>query len=162
MVTNRAREGGGQNGSPPWVLIMGAVFGGLTLLFFMALVVVTMTGANGDLGRGTRQLIAVVMAFATALSFSFIGGSAAANGHLSLPFVKSHPVAFGVSGGIGVFVIVLLLGLTVFVGRPDDPRKSSRHETRRPGLTRSAVLQPAIVGGSVACATPTAGRSASA
>lgn len=97
---------------PPWFPIAGYISGILTLLFFMALIIVGVV-----LGRpfpaDYKFIIVIVMAFGLALAVSFIGGSAAAGG--KIPFFKDSPVQFAVSGGIATFVIVLLIGWKVFL-----------------------------------------------
>ena len=50
-----------------WVLKTGAVFAGVTLLFFMALVFLSIKGF--EVPAGDRYLLVIVLAFAGALSF---------------------------------------------------------------------------------------------
>lgn len=67
--------------------------------------------------------VVFVLALGSALSCSFIGGSAAASGHISIPFAKSHPIGFSVGGGIAVLVVVMVVGAGVF-------RASGRQQSR--------------------------------
>jgi hypothetical protein len=53
------------------------------------------------------------VAFCAACSLGFFGGEAAAEGRIPIPYVQQDPVRFTVVGGIGVFVIVLLLMFAV-------------------------------------------------
>ncbi len=62
-----------------------------------------------------RFLIVIVMSLSTSLSASFIGGTAAAKGSLSLPFAKEKPIEFSVFGGIAVFVILLIIGYLLYM-----------------------------------------------
>lgn len=89
---------------PGWVIILGAIFGGLTLVFFMVLVL-----GGIPISRGNHFLICIIFALGCGLSASFLGGAAAASGNIPLPYVKTHPIQFSVGGGIAVIVIVLLL-----------------------------------------------------
>jgi hypothetical protein len=99
------------NGVPSWFPIAGYIAGICTLLFFMALVIIGVLGK--EIPQNTRFIVIVVMALGLALSFAFIGGSAAASG--KLPVFKNSPVKFSAGGGIAVFVIVLLLGKLVYM-----------------------------------------------
>jgi hypothetical protein len=91
---------------PGWFLVAGVVFGGLTLLFFMVLVVASIFKAT--IPSESRFLVVVVLALGTALSSAFLGGSAAAAG--KVPIFKNSPMKFTVTGGIAAFIIVLVLG----------------------------------------------------
>jgi hypothetical protein len=90
----------------------GASFGGLTLVFFMAIVFATLTGHT--VPPSARFPIIAVLALGVALTTAFLGGDAAAKGQLPLPLFKDKPIEFSVAGGIAVFVIVLLLGNAIF------------------------------------------------
>ena len=97
----------------PWVIVLGSVFGGITLLFSMGLVLLSVAGHQ--VPCESRFLVVTVVAFGAALSVAFLGGAAAAKGALPLLFAKEHPATFSVSGGIGVLVILLLLSNSLFV-----------------------------------------------
>lgn len=98
---------------PPWFPIAGYVAGLATLLFFMYV-------ALFQPGPATFAHI-FVSAFGTALSAAFLGGDAAAKGHLPIPFLNNNPLAVSATGGIAVFIIVLLLGSILFLRKPDVP-----------------------------------------
>jgi hypothetical protein len=102
------RPGGGDVKVPGWFPVVGSFFGGLTLLFFMALVIVEMFGH--PVPPTGRFLVVSVLAFGAALSGSFLGGNAAARGQIPIPFVKDHPIAFTATGGIAIFIIFFLIG----------------------------------------------------
>jgi hypothetical protein len=96
---------------PSWAPIVGAFFGGITLIFFIVMATLTMLG-HGIPASGRFPFVAA-LALGVALASAFIGGDAVARGRLSIPFLKDKPVEFGVLGGIAVFVIVLLIGNTI-------------------------------------------------
>jgi hypothetical protein len=108
-------------GSSPIVLESAAArsgflapfFGGLTLLFFMALVMMAAMGL--EIPCNSRFLVIAILAFGAALSSSFLGGTAAAKGAVPIPYLRSHPLQFRVAGGIAVFVIVLLVSYYAYV-----------------------------------------------
>lgn len=111
-MTRKSAQPPATQSVPPWFAMAGAVFGGFTLVFLMGLVVASMVGY--DPSQNTRPLIIIVLSFAVALSFAFIGGTAAAQGNIPLPFAKEKPVAFSVSGGIAAFIITMLLGFWLY------------------------------------------------
>lgn len=92
---------------PKWFPIAGYASAAGTLGFFMYV-------ALFQSGRPNFAHI-VVMAFAAGLATTFLGGDAAATGEIPTPFLKSNPIAFSATGGIAVFLIVLLLGWTLFL-----------------------------------------------
>jgi hypothetical protein len=61
---------------PPWVMIVGICFAVLTLLFLMALTIMSVIGYRIECQ--SRFLIVTVFAFGAALSTAFLGGDAAA------------------------------------------------------------------------------------
>lgn len=95
------------NNSPLWVLIVGLVFLGLAVLFFMGLVVVSLFGLT--VPGNSRFLVCSVLALTSSIGSGFLGGSAVASGQLHVPKLLDNPIRFGVTGGIAVFVVVLLL-----------------------------------------------------
>jgi hypothetical protein len=97
----------------PWFGVAGYLAGLLTLLFFMAIVVSSLFGHEVPI-NGRFSVIAV-LAFGAALSFAFIGGTAAAHGSIPIPFSEQKPVAFSVTGGIAVFIVVLALGYYLYI-----------------------------------------------
>lgn len=96
----------------PWVVIVGAVLGTVTLLFFMGLVLLSVFGR--PVPCDSRYLVVTVIAFGAALSVGFLGGAAAAKGGIPLPFAQEHPLTISVSGGVGALVILLALGTHLF------------------------------------------------
>ena len=97
----------------PWVVVSGAIFGGLTLLFFMGLTLLSVF--DYEIPCDSRFLVVAIVAFGASLSAAFLGGAAAAKGAIPIPLVKDHPVSFSVSGGIAVLVVLLLLSNRLFV-----------------------------------------------
>jgi hypothetical protein len=103
--------------APPWWIAMaGVIFGGVTLLFFMAVAVAALFGH--EVPAESRFLILVVLAFGAAMAAGFFGGKAAAKG--MIPFT---PIAVSTTGGVAVLVIVLLLGYYLYV-EPTSPARS--------------------------------------
>jgi hypothetical protein len=91
--------------APKWVVVAGVLFGALTLIFFMVLVIYSAPLNNPS----TRLPLVIVLALGVALSASFLGGAATVSGRIPLPG-NMDPVAFSAAGGIAVFIIVFLLG----------------------------------------------------
>lgn len=92
---------------PPWFAIAGVSFGGVTLLFFMTLALGSILGY--EVPQNGKFLVSVVLSLGGGLSAHFIGGTAAAKGVIPIPFFKNHPVEFGLTGGIAVTVVLLIL-----------------------------------------------------
>jgi hypothetical protein len=94
-------------GVPSWFPIAGYAAGAVTLLFFMYVA----------LFQPAQPIFAhvIVTALGVALAAAFIGGDAAAKGSVPIPWIKNDPMAFTVAGGIGTFVIVLVLGWALFL-----------------------------------------------
>lgn len=96
-------------GAPaPWAIVAGFVTAAVTLLFFMGLVFAAIFGHQ--VPCGSRFIVVIIFALSAAMAASFLGGSAAARGHIPLGGARAHPVAFGVGGGIAVLLIVTVLG----------------------------------------------------
>lgn len=104
---------------PNWAPTAGVIFGALTLVFFMVLVLLSINGQN--VPPNAEFLVLATLALGVALSVAFLGGSAAAEGKLPIPVINNNPVVFSATGGIAVFVIVLLLGFWIY---PDVPLPS--------------------------------------
>lgn len=94
-----------------WAEKAGAAIGIATLLFLMAVVLLSFLK---PLDAGTKWILILVFSLGCGLSASFIGGGAVARGKLRIPFLKS-PVTFAVTGGIAVIVIMLILGKLLFL-----------------------------------------------
>lgn len=107
--------------TPSWFPVAGVVLAGMTLFFFMGLVIAGVAGH--EVPADSRFLVVCVLALGAALGGSFLGGSAAAKGEIPLPFAKNHPVAFTASGGVAILIIVLVLGHFLFVRGADTPAR---------------------------------------
>jgi hypothetical protein len=94
--------------SRPWVLVAGAVFGAMTLLFLMGLVL-----SGKEIPCSGRFPFAMVISFGAALAVSFIGGSAAASGTLGV--TKESAFKFTAAGGIAVLIIMMFLTSRMYV-----------------------------------------------
>jgi hypothetical protein len=88
-----------------WVAIVGAIFGGITLigLFVFAYI----AGREPSFICNSFTLLASIFAFGVALAAGFIGGAAGVNGRV--PFVKDNIIVFSAAGGIAVFFIAFLV-----------------------------------------------------
>lgn len=92
---------------PLWSLILGSAFGGLTLAYLMIIAVLTLRD-NFVFDCNGRTLIIVVFSLGVSLSGSFLGGYAAANGNIPLPYVKNNPISVSVSGGVALLFILIV------------------------------------------------------
>jgi hypothetical protein len=99
---------------PSWFPIAGAGFGGLTLLFLMLLIVLSLLFSK-EIPMTSRFIVVAFLAISVGLSSTFLGGTAAAKGVITLPFIRESPMSFAVTGGIAVFVIVLMLGYVLYM-----------------------------------------------
>jgi hypothetical protein len=95
---------------PPWVQKAGFICGGCTLLFFMGIVLAGLFGHH--IGPQEKFPVVLVFSLGVALSFSFLGGSAVANG--KIPIFKDSPLGFSVTGGVAVFIICFLTGVWAY------------------------------------------------
>ena len=93
---------------PRFFPFCGVLFGAITLIFFMGLVVAAIF--DKQVPQGAKFNVVVVLAVGTALSTTFLGGTAAVKGTLRLPFVEDSPMAFAAGGGIAVLIVVLVFG----------------------------------------------------
>jgi hypothetical protein len=100
-------------GIPSWFPVVGVILGAVTLTFLMGLVALSTAGK--EVPCDSRFLVASVLALGAALASSFLGGSAAAQGAIPLPFAKNHPLQLSMAGGIAVLVIVLIVGTRLYV-----------------------------------------------
>jgi hypothetical protein len=90
---------------PSWFKVVGFIFGGITLLFLMALVVASMWGHT--VPCESRFLVHLLFALSASFCTAALGGEAAASG--KIPIFKKNPMAFSATGGIAVLVIALVL-----------------------------------------------------
>jgi Fic family protein len=95
-----------------FALKTGAILGGLSLLFFMTLVLLSLWGRV--VPHEARYLVVIVLALSGALSAGFLGGNASARGAIPLPFAKDHPLAVAFTGGVAVLIALLVLGSRLF------------------------------------------------
>src|SRR5579871_2760146 len=100
----------------PWMIVVGAVFGGIVLVFFMALVVMATQGK--EIPCQSHYLVVIVLALGIALSASFLGGAAAVSGSIPWAFANDHPVQFSLYGGVGVALIFLVVGWKTYASEP--------------------------------------------
>jgi hypothetical protein len=70
---------------------------------------------NKEIPMTSRFIVVAFLALSVGLSSTFLGGTAAAKGGITLPFFRESPMSFAVTGGIAVFVIVLMLGYVLYV-----------------------------------------------
>jgi serine/threonine protein kinase len=95
------------------VWLFGVSASAVVMIFLMVLVAASVAGHV--VPTESRYLVLFVIAFALGLSSGSLGGAAGAAGRIPLPFAKNHPIEFATSGGIAVFVIVLVLGRLLFL-----------------------------------------------
>jgi len=100
----------------PWVAIAGAIIGAMTLIFLMALVLVSMTGR--EVPCSSIFLVCAVLSLGAALATAFIGGNASATGNIPIPGLQEHPLAVSLTGGVAVLLIMLFVTTSLFK-RPD-------------------------------------------
>jgi hypothetical protein len=90
--------------SPPWVMIIGAFFGGLTLIGLF--VFAYLASKDPAFICNAFAILAAIFALGVSLSASFIGGAAAVNGSFGST-AKENAIAFSAGGGIAVLFIAL-------------------------------------------------------
>jgi hypothetical protein len=88
--------------TPVWVMALGAVFGGITLIGL--LVFAYIAGKDASFVCNAFTVLAAVFAFGAALAAGFIGGGAAVTGNLGAT-AKNYAMLFSAGGGIAVFFI---------------------------------------------------------
>jgi hypothetical protein len=98
---------------PRWFPVAGYAAGVCTLIFLMTLVV--LSTMNVIVPTGGRWALAGVLSLGCALSFSFIGGDAAARGVLPFPFMNGSPIRVSLGGGAAFFFIVMLLAYFTYI-----------------------------------------------
>jgi hypothetical protein len=101
------RSDGGPALAKPWVIVVGAAMGVLTLIFFMGLVLLGTAGHQ--VPCDSRYLVSVTLSLGAALSAAFLGGSASARGAFPVPFLRDKPMAVSASGGVAVLIVMLVL-----------------------------------------------------
>ena len=92
--------------SPIWIPIVGAVFGGVTLIGLFAYLFIA--GYNPGFVCNSFTALAAVFALGCGLSAAFIGGSAAAQGTFG-KIAEGHSFAFGAGGGVAFLLIAFFV-----------------------------------------------------
>lgn len=98
---------------PRFNFAVGAIAGFAALLFFMCLVLIPIFGH--PIPNDAKLPLVLVMAFAGALSFSQLGGSAIARGTIPLPNAPHHSITYAMTGAGAVFIVLLILGKLMFM-----------------------------------------------
>jgi len=93
---------------PDWFPKAGVGFAIATFLSLFYLLV------GPDISAQKRLIFDAWMAFCVAASGAFLGGTAVSKGTLKIPFMKEAPVQFSAIGGIGIFIVVLLILVAAF------------------------------------------------
>lgn len=99
--------------APKWIAVAGAVFGAITLLFFIGLTLASVF--NFEVPTESRFLVLVVLSFGAATSAGFLGGAATARGMIPLPGTLKNTFAVSTAGGVAVLLILLLVGYYLYV-----------------------------------------------
>jgi hypothetical protein len=97
---------------PNWLQPAGLLFGGLTLLFFMLIVMASIFGYKVP-PEGKFPLV-VVLALGGALSASFLTGDAAASGKIPF-FGNQHPLTISATGGFATLIILFGIGYYIYL-----------------------------------------------
>jgi hypothetical protein len=93
--------------NPPWVIIIGAVFGVIVLVGFFIFAFLAGTGNQGFICN-SFELLAALFSFGAGLSGAFMGGGAAARGQLG-DKGQRFSLVYGLGGGVAFFAITFLL-----------------------------------------------------
>jgi hypothetical protein len=92
---------------PSWFPIAGVIFTALASVSLFYLIV-----QGEEISTGTRIIFDVWVALCVAASVSFLGGTAWTQG--KLPWIGNSPIRFTAVGGVGVFVVVLIIMYSIF------------------------------------------------
>jgi hypothetical protein len=104
--------------APPWAKVLSAVFGGLTLLFLMALIVMSLFGYT--IPEESCCLFAGLFGIFGGLAFGFISGTAMASGTVPVPGTGSK-IAVSAGGGVAFVVILAFVGYWLACGHTRTP-----------------------------------------
>ena len=107
---------------------IGAVFIGLSMLFLMALVFVTIVKPTVVHDQGTRFLIVAIIAIAMAAGVGLLGGGASIIGRIQIPSIRGEKVDFNLAGGIAVFVTVMVMGELFYLREQSTDRIESTRD----------------------------------
>jgi hypothetical protein len=124
--------------APKWVAVAAAVFGGITLLFFIGLTLASLF--NFEVPAESRFLVLVVLSFGAATSAGFLGGAATARGKIPLPGTLKNTFAVSTAGGVAVLLILLLVGYYLYV-EPAAHARSQVVLTLPPGAPRDFTIE---------------------
>ena len=91
----------------------GLIFGGLALVFFMALVFFQVFGR--PLPENSKFLIILILALTGGLSTTALGGNAIVRGSVAIGNAEQHPLRYAATGGIAVLIVLLVLGKFLFL-----------------------------------------------
>lgn len=98
-----------------WPLVASLGIGALTLVFLMALVIMSMDGNPPP--ESIKYIVITIIALGLSFSTAFLGGRAAIKG--SIPFIpEGKPAEFSMVGGVAVFLIVFIAASKIY---PTDP-----------------------------------------
>jgi hypothetical protein len=115
LLQKMIEAGDSKNGDkmiPAWFARAGFVVGGISLLFFMGLVLLSIAGH--EVPAGSKFLVVVVLAMGAAFSAGVLGGEATARG--KIPFLANqNPLTISTTGGIAVLLIMLIVGYYFYV-----------------------------------------------
>lgn len=99
----------GPSSAPTWVLIVGSLFGGATLLFLMVLAFISVL-SDITIPCAATFTISLIFGLCLGLASAFLGGYANAKGEISIPVSQlNQPIVVGLGGGILFLVIGSLL-----------------------------------------------------
>lgn len=94
------------------LFITGVVFGSLTFLVFAGLLFAALFDRH--VGADDRYLVPIVLAIGAGLSAGALGGSAALEGVVPIPWLGNSAPRMALAGGSAVMIIVLLLGRSLY------------------------------------------------
>jgi hypothetical protein len=101
-----------EHGLPTWLERAGLYVGIGTLLFFMVIVILSITGYDVS-DRGRFALLSV-LALGAAFAAAAFTGRAAVSGEI--PFLQNQkPLAVSATGGFAAFILVFVLGYWIYI-----------------------------------------------
>lgn len=98
---------------PQWFPVAGFCCLAAGIVFFMALLILAAV-LGLEVPQGSRFVLVALLALIAGSSATFLGGDAVAKGPISLPIITKNPIAFGVTGGVGVFFLVMIFGYLLY------------------------------------------------
>jgi hypothetical protein len=97
---------------PAWLAVAGYIALGFTLLFLMGTYLLAIFGYSAP--ENARMVLVFIVAAGLAMGTAFLGTDASAHGRIPIPLAEKSPVAFSVTGGVAVFIVVMLIGYYVY------------------------------------------------